>query len=36
LRPADVLAALPDVWRAWREVKPARPPVLAALDAPEL
>src|SRR6058998_1368709 len=36
LRPADVLAALPDVWRAWKEVRPARPPVLAALDAPEL
>ena len=36
LRPADVLAALPDVWRAWRDVKPALPPVLAALDAPEV
>jgi NAD(P)H-hydrate epimerase len=36
LRPADVLAALPDVWRAWRDVKPARPPVLAVLDAPEV
>jgi len=35
LRPADVLAALPDVWRAWRDVPPARPPVLAALEAPE-
>jgi len=35
LRPADVLAALPDVWRAWRDVKPARPPVLAVLEAPE-
>jgi NAD(P)H-hydrate epimerase len=35
LRPADVLAALPDVWRAWRDVKPALPPVLAALEAPE-
>lgn len=35
LRPADVLAALPDVWRAWRDVTPARPPVLAALEAPE-
>ncbi|HMJ57715.1 MAG TPA: NAD(P)H-hydrate dehydratase [Gemmatimonadales bacterium] len=36
LRPADVLAALPDVWRAWRDVKPALPPVLAALEAPEV
>jgi len=36
LRPADVLAALPDVWRAWRDVKPALPPVLAALEAPEI
>ena len=36
LRPADVLAALPDVWRAWRDVKPARPPVLAVLEAPEV
>ena len=36
LRPADVLAALPDVWRAWRDVKPSLPPVLAALEAPEI
>jgi len=36
LRPADVLAALPDVWRAWRDVLPARPPVLAELEAPEV
>ena len=36
LRPADVLAALPDVWRAWRDVRPARPPVLAVLEAPEV
>ena len=36
LRPADVLAALPDVWRAWRDVKPARPPVLAVLDGVEV
>lgn len=35
LRPADVLAALPAVWRAWRDVAPARPPVLVTLDAPE-
>jgi len=36
LRPADVLAALPDVWRAWRDVKPGRPPVLVELEAPEV
>ena len=36
LRPADVLAALPDVWRAWRDVKPAQPPVLVELEAPEV
>ena len=36
LRPADVLAALPDVWRAWKDVKPARPPVLAELEAPDV
>ena len=35
LRPADVLAALPDVWRAWREVAPHAPPVLVELEAPE-
>jgi len=36
LRPADVLAALPDIWRAWRDVKPTGPPVLAVLEAPEV
>jgi NAD(P)H-hydrate epimerase len=36
LRPADVLASLPDVWRAWRDVKPGRPPVLVELEAPEV
>jgi len=36
LRPADVLAALPDVWRAWQSVKPRRPPILVDLDAPDL
>jgi len=36
LRPADVLAALPDVWRAWKSQKPARPPVLVELDPPDL
>jgi ADP-dependent NAD(P)H-hydrate dehydratase / NAD(P)H-hydrate epimerase len=35
LRPADVLAAIPDVWRAWKEVRPARPPVLVELEAPD-
>ena len=36
LRPADLLAALPEVWRAWREVPQARPPVLAELEAPDV
>jgi NAD(P)H-hydrate epimerase len=36
LRPADVLAALPEVWRGWRDVRPERPPVLAVLEAPEV
>jgi len=36
LRPADVLAALPEVWRAWNDVKPDGPPVLAQLAAPEV
>ena len=36
LRPADVLAALPDVWRAWKDVPPGRPPVLVELEAPEV
>jgi NAD(P)H-hydrate epimerase len=35
LRPADVLAALPEVWRSWKEVRRARPPVLVELEAPE-
>jgi NAD(P)H-hydrate epimerase len=35
LRPADVLVALADVWRAWSDVRPHGPPVLAVLDAPE-
>jgi len=34
LRPADVLAALPDVWRAWGDTKPAGPPVLGVLEPP--
>jgi NAD(P)H-hydrate epimerase len=36
LRPADVLAALPTLWRTWSEVKPFDPPVVAVLDAPEV
>jgi len=36
LRPADVLAALPDVWRSWKEVRPHRPPVLVDLEAPDV
>jgi hydroxyethylthiazole kinase-like uncharacterized protein yjeF len=36
LRPADVLAALPDVWRAWQSVTPHRPPILVDLEAPDL
>jgi len=35
LRPADVLAALPDVWRAWKDARPGGPPVLVELEAPE-
>ena len=33
---ADVLAALPDVWRAWQNPKPRRPPILVDLEAPDL
>ena len=36
LRPADVLASLPEVWRAWQSVTPRRPPILLDLDAPDL
>lgn len=36
LRPADVLAALPDVWRSWKDEKPHRPPVLVELEAPDV
>ena len=35
LRPADVLAALPDIWRAWASASPLGPPVLAELELPE-
>ena len=36
LRPADVLAALPEVWRAWQAPPGPRPPILLDLDAPDL
>jgi ADP-dependent NAD(P)H-hydrate dehydratase / NAD(P)H-hydrate epimerase len=35
LRPADVLAALPEIWRAWGTPVRHGPPVLAVLEAPE-
>lgn len=35
LRPADVLASLPEIWRAWTTPSPPGPPVLAALEPPE-
>lgn len=35
LRPADVLAALPDIWRAWTETTPVGPPASAILEAPD-
>ncbi len=35
LRPADVLAALPDIWRAWAETKASGPPVVTQLESPE-
>ncbi|HKW41134.1 MAG TPA: NAD(P)H-hydrate dehydratase [Gemmatimonadales bacterium] len=35
LRPADVLAALPDIWRAWTNAQLLGPPVLAVLELPE-
>src|SRR5439155_18329642 len=35
LRPADVLAALPEIWRAWTNTQPVGPPVLTALEPPE-
>ncbi|HET8712793.1 MAG TPA: NAD(P)H-hydrate dehydratase [Gemmatimonadales bacterium] len=36
LRPADVLAALPEVWRVWQSPAKPCPPVLCELEAPEL
>lgn len=35
LRPADVLAVLPDVWRAWAAAEPSSPPVLEMIQPPE-
>jgi len=37
LRPADVLAALPEIWRAWASPQPpgGGPPILAVLEPPE-
>jgi hydroxyethylthiazole kinase-like uncharacterized protein yjeF len=35
LRPADVLASLPDVWRTWSSQRPVGPPILAVLEPPE-
>ncbi len=35
LRPADVLAALPEIWRAWTNTQPGGPPVLTVLEPPE-
>lgn len=36
LRPADVLASLPDVWRVWSDRRPQLPPLLTVLEAPEI
>jgi len=35
-RPADVLAALPELWRRWADVTPPTPPILLELDPPLL
>ena len=35
LRPADVLAALPDIWRAWATARPSGLPLLTELELPE-
>lgn len=35
LRPADVLAALPDIWRSWATAQPVGPPILTVLEPPE-
>src|SRR3989449_149997 len=34
-RAADVLAALPEIWRAWTNTQPVWPPVLTVLEPPE-
>jgi len=36
LRPADVLAALPDTWRAWADVKAHAPPVVCVIEPVEI
>jgi len=35
LRPADVLAALPEIWRGWANTHPAGPPTVTTLEPPE-
>ena len=35
LRPADVLAALPDIWRGWTNAHPLGPPTVTVLEPPE-
>jgi NAD(P)H-hydrate epimerase len=35
-RPADVIAALPELWRQWASVTPPAPPVLLELASPSL
>jgi NAD(P)H-hydrate epimerase len=35
-RPADVLAALPELWRTWAEPSPVSPPILLELEPPSL
>jgi NAD(P)H-hydrate epimerase len=39
MRPMDVIAALPDVWRAWETLRmvrgTSRPPILLELEAPQ-
>ncbi len=35
-RPADVLAALAELWRRWAEPPLARPPILVELEAPQV
>jgi len=33
---ATVLAALPDTWRAWADVKPSVPPVMTVIEPVEV